>query len=463
VTTIDTQHWERRFAELVKQHGVPGAQLGILVLGKDGAEDQVFTTATGVLHAGLGNPTTTDALFQIGSVSKVWTATVVMQLVDEGKFALDTPVVEILPDLQLSDPDVTKNVTVWHLLTHTSGIDGDVFTDTGRGDDAIEKYVAQLGDAAQNHPLGATWSYCNSGWSVLGRVIEVTTGLTWDQALQQRLFAPLGLTHTVTLPDDVLAFAHSMGHLKGGEEPVVAPVWGGLPRAVGPAGLINARAEDVLKFARMHLVGGVAADGTRVLSEESVAKMADYQAECPEKILLGDSWGLGWFRCDWNGHRAIGHDGNTIGQAAFLRLLPEAGIAVAMNTNVGSAIPLYQDLYDEIFAALVDVHLPDRFVVPSEPPAIDITPFVGTYSRASVQIDVYEEDGKAKMRTTLQGAIAELEGSEPEVEELTPVGEALFAVHPAEVDMDVPVRFYSLPTGEQYVHFGARATPKQNA
>ena len=461
MTTIDTAHWESRFAELVKKHGIPGAQLGILVLGKDGAEDQVFTTATGVLHAGLGNPATTDALFQIGSVSKVWTATVVLQLIEEGKFALDTPVAEILPDLQLSDPDVTKKVTIWNLLTHTSGIDGDVFTDTGRGDDAIEKYVAQLGDAAQIYPLGATWSYCNSGWSLLGRVVEVTTGMTWDQAMQERLFAPLGLTHTVTLPDDVLAFAHSMGHMKGGDEPVVAPVWGGLPRAVGPAGLINARVEDVLKFARMHLVGGVAEDGTRILSEESVAKMADYQTECPEKILLGDSWGLGWFRCDWNGHRAIGHDGNTIGQAAFLRLLPEAGIAVAVNTNVGSAITLYQDLYDEIFGALADVHLPEKFVIPADAPKVDIAPYVGAYSRASVQIDIYEEEGQPKMRTTLVGALAELEGAEPEVEDLHPVDEALFAIHSAEMDLDVPVRFYSLPTGEQYVHFGARATPKK--
>ena len=99
-------------------------------------------TATGVLHAGTGQVATPDSVFQIGSVSKVWTATVVMQLVDEGRFALDTPVVEILPELALRDTEVTKKVTVWNLLTHTSGIDGDVFTDTGRGDDALEKYVA---------------------------------------------------------------------------------------------------------------------------------------------------------------------------------------------------------------------------------------------------------------------------------------------------------------------------------
>ncbi|MFD0474987.1 serine hydrolase domain-containing protein [Nonomuraea thailandensis] len=321
-SAIDQAHWQSRLDELARKHGVPGAQLGILRLGADGG-DELVTAATGVLHAGTGQPAGTDSVWQIGSISKVWTATVIMQLVDEGRFALDTPVAKILPGFALRDPEITAAVTVWHLLTHTSGIDGDLFTDTGRGDDALEKYVALLADTAQNHPIGATWSYCNAGYSLLGRIIEVVTGKTWDQAIKDKLFVPLGLTHTTTLPEEAMVFAHAMGHVKGGEEPVVAPVWG-LPRSVGPAGLITSTVTDVLAFARMHLAGGLAAGGTRVLGEESTAAMSAYQTDCPEKHLLGDSWGLGWFRCDWNGHRAHGHDGNTIGQAAFLRVLPEA-------------------------------------------------------------------------------------------------------------------------------------------
>ena len=128
------------------------------------ATDELVEAAYGVLNKDTGVEATTDSVFQIGSISKVWTATVVMQLVDEGLLDLDAPISEVLPELRLADPDVTKQVTMRHLLTHTSGIDGDVFTDTGRGDDCIEKYVAQLDEVAQNHPLGATWSYCNSGF-----------------------------------------------------------------------------------------------------------------------------------------------------------------------------------------------------------------------------------------------------------------------------------------------------------
>ena len=142
---VDAAHWQRRLAALAKRHSVPGAQLGILRLAGEGADDELVTVASGILNVDTGVATTTDSLFQIGSISKVWTATVAMQLVDEGLLDLDAPVVEVLPELRLADPDVTKQVTLRHLLTHTSGIDGDVFTDTGRGDDCLEKYVALLG------------------------------------------------------------------------------------------------------------------------------------------------------------------------------------------------------------------------------------------------------------------------------------------------------------------------------
>ncbi|EWM12511.1 acylaminoacyl-peptidase [Kutzneria sp. 744] len=232
---LDENHWQRRLSALAERHTVPGAQLGILRLGEP--NDELITAAYGVLNRDTGVATTTDSLFQIGSISKVWTATVAMQLVDEGRLDLDAPVVEVLPELRLSDPEVTKQVTLRHLLTHTSGIDGDVFTDTGRGDDCLEKFVALLGDVAQNHPLGATWSYCNAGFTLVGRLIEKVTGKTWDEALRERLFTPLGLAHTVTLPEEALLFRAAVGHV-GETEPKRAPVWV-LPRSAGPSGLIT--------------------------------------------------------------------------------------------------------------------------------------------------------------------------------------------------------------------------------
>ena len=461
---LDAAHWERRLGTLAERYGVPGAQLGILRMGDPtgvgGADaDEMVTVTHGILNVRTQTPVTPEALFQIGSISKVWTATLAMQLVDEGLLDLDTPIVKVLPDLELADPEVTGSVTARHLLTHTSGIDGDVFTDTGRGDDCLEKYVGVLGDAGQNHPVGVTWSYCNSGFSVLGRMVEELTGLTWDQALRERIYEPLGLTHTATLPEDVLAHASAYGHDDRDGVPTQAAAWH-LPRSIGPAGLISADAADVLAFARMHLTGGLAADGTRVLSEESAAAMAAHQADLPDTLVLGDSWGLGWIRFGWDGRRLIGHDGTTLGQNAYLRMLPEEGVAVVLLVNGGHAHDLYQRLYDEIFGEVAGVTLPEPFAPPAEPADVDITPFLGTYERTSVRMEVEAGPDGPLLRTTLLGPLAELEPDPVEEHRLVPAGPGLFAIRPEGVESWIPVTFYELETGEPYLHFGVRATPR---
>ena len=457
--SIDAAHWQRRLTALAERHRVPGAALGILRV-RPGREDELVQLATGVLNKNTGVEATTDSLFQIGSITKVWTATVAMQLVDDGKLDLDTPVAEVLPELRLADPDVTKKVTMRHLLTHTSGIDGDVFTDTGRGDDCVEKYVGQLSDVAQNHPLGATWSYCNSGFSLAGRVIEKLTGGTWDKAIRDRLLTPLGLEHTVTLPEEALLHRAAVGHVAEGEKaPERAPVWT-LPRAMGPAGLVCSTPLDLLGFARLHLTGGLTPDGTRLLSEESATAMADMQADLPDKYTLGDSWGLGWIRFGWDGRRLIGHDGNTIGQSAFLRLLPDEGLAVTLLTNGGNAGDMYEDLYREIFAELADVDMPRPLSPPAEPVQVDAERHAGTYERASARMEVLAREDGPFLRTTVTGPLAELEPEPTKEYAMVPVEPDLFVIRDPQSRTWTPVLFYELRTGEKYMHFGVRATPK---
>jgi hypothetical protein len=335
-------------------------------------------------------------------------------------------------------------------------VDGDVFTDTGRGDDCVERYVGLLADAAQNHPLGATWSYCNSGFVLAGRLIEKVTGKTWDEAIRERLFTPLGLTHTVTLPEEALLYRAAVGHV-GEETPARAPVWG-LPRSVGPAGLISSTVGDVLSFARMHLTGGVGPDGTRLLSAESTANMADKHADLPDKYSLGDSWGLGWIRYNWDGHRVIGHDGGTIGQSAFLRILPEQGLAVALFTNGGNTRDLYQDLYREIFAEVAGVEMPTPLAPPAEPADVDVTPWLGTYERASVRMEILAEG--PTLRVTATGPLAELMDKAVQEFAMVAVEPELFVVCAPETETWTAVLFYTLPNGARYVHHGGRATPK---
>ncbi|MDX8029189.1 serine hydrolase [Lentzea sp. BCCO 10_0856] len=449
---LDAKHWQRRLSALATKHGLPGAALGIL---KDG---EIVQAHHGVLNTATGVEVTDDSVFQIGSIGKVWTTTVVMRLVDEGLLDLDAPITDVLPELKLADPVVTQKVTMRHLLTHTSGIDGDIFTDTGRGDDCLERYTELLVEARQNHPLGATFSYSNSGFVLAGRVIEKLTGSTWDAAMREKLFAPLGLTRTGTLPEEALLHRAAVGHVTQDEKKQPAPVWT-LPRSVGPAGTIFSTTEDVLAFARMHLDGGLAPDGTRVLSEASARAMTEKQTDVPDPNTLGDSWGIGWIRFGWDGQRLIGHDGNTIGQSAFLRLLPEHGLAVTLLTNGDGARELYLDLYREIFAELAGVATPALLEPAAEPPAVDHARYTGRYERASAILDITEGENGLRLKMTATGPLAGLVPDPPEID-LVPVDDSLFLYRMSEKESWGSLVFYALPTGEQYVHMGVRATPK---
>jgi CubicO group peptidase (beta-lactamase class C family) len=452
IPPLDAAQWQGRLAALAAEHSIPGATLGIL------QGDEVIDAAYGVLNMGTGAEVTTDTLFQVGSITKVWTATAVMRLVEQGKLDLDAPIVQVLPELKLSDPKVTQAVTMRHLLTHTSGIDGDVFTDTGRGDDCVERYVAGLAEVPQIHPMGATWSYCNSGFGLAGRVIEKLTGKVWDAAMRELLFTPLGLTRTVTLPEEALLHRAAVGHLAPAGQPVSpARVWQ-LDRSAGPAGLICSSARDVLAFVRMHLDGGVTASGERLLSNELVEQMQTEQVRLPV-THRADAGGLAWFRFGWDGHTLIGHDGNTLSQSAFLRVLPTQRLALVLLTNDGNAGDLFTDLCREVFAELAGIAAPEPLAPSAQPPPVDPARYVGTYERTRVRTEVFEHDGGLRMRITMtvSGPLI----TEPVRElDLHPVRDDLFATRTAGVRAWQPVTFYSIADGSPYLHFGGRANPK---
>ncbi len=207
---LNAVNWATRLRDLAAEARVTGAVLGIWHNG-----DEV-RAAHGVLNSGTGVPVTIDSLFQLGSITKLWTATMIMQLVDEGLLTPDTTIAEALPGIRLGPPGAASQITVQHLLTHTSGIDGDIFTDTGRGDDCVERYVDLLAGAATVFPAGAAYSYSNSGYVLLGRIIEVLDGQSWDESLRARLAGPLALTKTVTLPEEAILHRAAVGHQGSG-------------------------------------------------------------------------------------------------------------------------------------------------------------------------------------------------------------------------------------------------------
>ena len=408
--------WLRdNLAAMIDDLRIPGAAVAVSV------GDEVVDHAAGLLNLATGVETTTDSLFQIGSITKVWTATLVLQLVDEGTVDLDAPVRGYLPEFGVADETAAAQITVRQLLTHTSGFEGDFFTDTGRGDDCIEKYVRTLATVPQLFAPGAMFSYNNAGYNVLGRLVEVLRDKPYDECLREHLFGPLGLTNAATDPYDAIRFRAALGHLQPtpGAEHEPAPLWA-LTRSNAPAGAMLAMSpRDLLAFARMHLNNGVGPDGSPVLSKANAAAMVERQVELPDLGVMGNAWGLGWEIFDCSGGTVIGHDGGTIGQSAFLRIVPEHDVAVAVLTNSGTAaLAAYERIVGKVLADLAGVQLRPQ-PTPGQTPA-DVSRYLGTYhSDVADTVISQDEDGRVWKHTRIK---AEYAKTLPQPEDVELVG-----------------------------------------
>ncbi|MFJ6700332.1 serine hydrolase domain-containing protein [Streptomyces sp. NPDC091272] len=437
----DYSHWHHRLAALAAEFGIPGASLAF-----SHARGQTHAFAAGVLNRDTGAPATADSLFQVGSITKVWTATQIMLLAEEGRLTLDTPVAGLLPEFCVRDAGATSLITVRHLLTHTSGIDGDLFVDTGRGDDCLEKYVAACAGLQQLFAPGDGQSYCNAGFVVAGRIVEHLTGLRWDDALRTQIVEPLGLAHTCTLPEDALRYATALGH-HDDDTPVTT--WG-LPRSIGPAGLVCARAADVVEFGLAHLQPG------RLLADPQALRVP--QVDVPNPHVDAERWGLGWGLTTWEGQPVAFHGGDTIGQHAMLWVLPGTGTVVALLTNGGRPFEFQHALASELFAELAGVNVPPPPAPPAQPVAAEPAHYAGVYERSGSRITATLQDGALWLRTEPTGA---LEGLAPTREfPLTAAGERTFLGRLDEASVWDAVVFETRPDGTSFVHYSGRATPR---
>jgi CubicO group peptidase (beta-lactamase class C family) len=368
-----------------------------------------------------------------------------MQLVDDGLVDLDEPVRRYLPEFALSDDTTTSAVTVRHLLTHTSGIPDLDFGLFGRGDDCLSRFVAALAGRPMLHEPGRFMSYCNSGFGVLGSLIEVLRGTTWDAAIRDRIAQPLGLTATCTLPEEVLLHRAAVGHEKnfdGSQQP--AGMWG-IPRAAGPAGLITQTVEDLLTFAAMHID-----DGRDVLSATSARAMRDAHATGAE-----GSRGLAWNRFEWSGVDAVGHDGGTIGQLAFLRVVPERRFAYALLTNSYRAALVHQALLGEVVSDRLALEVPDVPSAPGPPIAVEAERYTGRWTWQGLTVDIDERDGALSAKLVLP---AEGESAPPDIPPIpmTAIGDDAFRVLVPPIDIDSVLYFVEADGDGRFTHADLR-------
>ncbi|MDQ0643438.1 serine hydrolase domain-containing protein [Microbacterium murale] len=415
-TAFDPAPWDHLLAEIARRHHVPGIVAGVLSIDEETGRESRLVARTGVTNNRTGVATDRDTVCQVGSITKVATATMIMQLREEGKLDLDTPVLDLLPGVELDSPHASE-LTVKHLITHTSGIDGDLFTDTGRGDDCVEKYVATLKSADALFAPSAGWSYCNSGFVLAGRIIEVLDGRTWDASLRARITGRLELDTFLTLPEEVMAHRYQHGHVRapGTSSWVPAPV-SSITRSMGPAGLISSTVDDLLSFGGAFVRGGRTRDGARLVSDETVEMMTQSQwALDPAAAATAPEWGLGWMLDDWGGHRMFWHGGTTIGNNAWLQVLPDDGLVFVVFCNGGVAPYAAAEVY-EAFAREFSDAVPTSTRRPSGPAADAVLDesWLGTYADASTSLVVERaDDGGVQATVVVTGVAAPPEPPKP--------------------------------------------------
>lgn len=299
----------------------------------------VFARGYGELELGSGLMVDEETRFSIGSTTKAMTAAALAMLVDEGKLEWDDPVVKHLPWFQLADPWMTREITVRDLLTHRAGLGNADFL--WYEHPASRRWVVeQIRHAELAYSPRSGFIYQNIMYATAGLVVEAVSGMPWAEFVQRRIFEPLGMTESFALLAQTegqpnVARPH---HIVDGERVVIENA---SVDAVDAAGSVWSSVEDMSRWLRMLLAGGVAPDGTRLLSEAAVEEIFRPQALVttpmyPTARVTKPNWmtyGLGWFQHDFRGHKLDFHTGSIDGMVAMAGLVRDRKVGVYVLGN----------------------------------------------------------------------------------------------------------------------------------
>ncbi|WP_188393764.1 serine hydrolase [Mesorhizobium sp. SARCC-RB16n] len=349
---LDQAHFE------MQRDRIPGIALGIYHNGC------AATTGVGVTNMLHPQPVGGDTLFQIASITKTFTATAVLQLVEQGRLRLDDPIRTHLPQFTVADPEVSAAVTIRDCLTHSCGWEGDFYEDPGWGDDALATMVARMGKLPQVTPLGRIWSYNNAAFYVLGRILEVLHGRPYEDVLKEALLTPLGLDDTCFFAHDVLHRNFAVGHAERRGQTVIARPWA-MPRCGNPIGGLIASAEHLVRYARFQL------DGAAVLGD--AMRLAAFEPAGPSRDT--PEIGLGWWVDAAPGERIVFHAGGANGQPCLFAMVPSRRFAIAVLTNGVNGWITAERLLAWAIKTYFGLAAPD----PQNQPCANVDAWLGTY------------------------------------------------------------------------------------
>jgi len=379
----------------MREFHVPGVAIGIL-------DNGVITTrGLGITNVEDPLPVNDHTVFPIASISKTFAATMMMRLVEQGKVDLKAPVRKYLPDFKVRDETVSRDVTVWNLLTHTAGWEGQV-SGPERGEDTLRNFVATvMPDLMQVAPPTAAWSYNNAGFSVSGRVIEAVTGTSINRAVRDLVFTPLGLAHAGSTAGEFMVNRFAAGHGVRNDAAFLQRPFS--PSVSVTAGGVGLCITDLLAYAKFHLGDGTNDRGERILSRASLELMRTTQLH---KQSTDDDIGIAWHLRNVGPLRVAAHGGTLSGHILLLEIVPEKNFAIGILTNSINGWRLIQDVEREALKSYHGATFPKNYAIahrglvetlPNVEPLAkqpDPAQYVGRYLRPMNAVSVRVENGQ---------------------------------------------------------------------
>jgi CubicO group peptidase (beta-lactamase class C family) len=310
--TPDVQKIDAFIQQTITQYRIPGLAVAVV---KDG---QVIF-AKGYGQAGQGRPVTPQTQFYLGSVSKSFTALAVMQLVEQGKLDLDTPVQHYLPWFQVADAHASTQITVRHLLNHTSGLSESADPGVTNFSPTLVEQVRQMRRARLTAPVGSKYQYDSQNYRILALLVETESGQTFANYLKQHIYTPLGMANSTASPDGAPNLAQGYSMLLG--QPFARPQTF-QPGGLGSGYLVSS-AEDLGKYmlAMLNHGGGL-------------VQPATYQQIMTPPAGVDSEYGMGWVvTTSTDGYRVIYHGGALAAFDAFVIMLPDQNLGLAFLSN----------------------------------------------------------------------------------------------------------------------------------
>ncbi|MGV3616367.1 MAG: serine hydrolase domain-containing protein [Fimbriimonas sp.] len=308
---------DRAALQYLQQKKVPGCSVAIV---KDGTV--TYSKGYGLANLETDAPATAETVYRIGSITKTFTAALVMMQVEKGTIKLDDPIRKHLPEL----PEAFEKVTVRQLLNHTSGIasytDLTEFAGVMRNVGSAKAMIDMSAKAKPNFAPGEGWKYNNTGYIVLGELVAKLEGKPWAEAVQERIAAPLGLTNTRAIDLSRIVKNRAAGYVAGPQGPLNAPYldmsW------PGSAGVMESTVLDLAKFD--------AALGSRLLKPETITTMTTPTG-------VSKNYGLGWGVSEVAGLKVVSHGGSIPGFIGYITRVPSkrTTVIVLTNSNVADA------------------------------------------------------------------------------------------------------------------------------